>query len=92
MKKDAIVQFVMNQNPAIGRNQAHGAVSDVFMIISEQLMMGCPVSVAGFGKFEVAKRASRNARNPKTGEKIVIPERQVVRFRPAKQLRELVDG
>jgi len=43
-----------------------------------------------FGVFEVVERKARTGRNPQTGKKIKIPARKVVRFKPAKALKEAV--
>lgn len=48
------------------------------------------VSIRGLGKFKVATRAARQARNPATGETISVPEKRVVKFSPAKALREAI--
>jgi nucleoid DNA-binding protein len=44
------------------------------------------VELRGFGVFEVKKRAARNARNPRTGEKVFVPERLVVKFTPGSEM------
>ena len=43
-----------------------------------------------FGVFEVEHRAARRARNPHTGEKIIAPARNVVTFKPGREMKELV--
>ena len=57
--------------------------------IEEALQKGEKVGIVGFGTFAVAKRAAREARNPRTGETLRIPEKKVVRFRPGKGLMEI---
>ena len=57
--------------------------------IEEALQKGEKVGIVGFGTFAVAKRAAREARNPRTGETLRIPEKKVVRFRPGKDLMEI---
>jgi integration host factor subunit beta len=42
----------------------------------------------GFGTFLVKSKPARNGRNPRTGESIQIPEKQVAIFRPGKAFRE----
>jgi len=46
--------------------------------------------IPGFGTFKVVPRAPRNGRNPQTGEVIQIPGCNVVKFVPAKDLKEAV--
>lgn len=44
------------------------------------------IELRGFGVFEVKKRAARNARNPRTGEKLFVPDKLVVTFQPGKEM------
>jgi DNA-binding protein HU-beta len=46
----------------------------------------------GLGVFEVVKRPRRKGRNPRTGETLVIKAHKVVRFRPAKSLKDSVNS
>jgi integration host factor subunit beta len=59
--------------------------------ISETLCKGGRVEVRGFGSFSLHYKASRNARNPKTGEKVVTEPKYSAHFKPGKSLRERVN-
>ena len=48
------------------------------------------MSLTGFGKFSVAERAARQARDPRSGEPVEVPERVVPRFSPAAALKNAV--
>ncbi len=48
------------------------------------------IELRNFGVFEVKKRAARKARNPRTGDKVFVPEKNVVTFKPGKEMEELV--
>ena len=50
------------------------------------------ITLVGFGTFSVSHRAERTGRNPKTKEEITIPAKNVVRFKPGKELNDLVNG
>jgi nucleoid DNA-binding protein len=50
------------------------------------------VELRNFGVFEVKKRKSRQARNPRTGEKVVVGERMVVAFKPGRVVEERVSN
>jgi DNA-binding protein HU-beta len=45
----------------------------------------------GFGTFSVSKRKARTGRNPRTGESIKIPARNVVKFSAGKEFKEMVN-
>ncbi len=48
------------------------------------------IELRNFGVFEVKKRAPRMARNPRTGDKVYVPAKNVVTFKPGKEMEELV--
>ena len=48
------------------------------------------IELRNFGVFEVKKRAPRKARNPRTGDKVFVPAKNVVTFKPGKEMEELV--
>jgi nucleoid DNA-binding protein len=48
------------------------------------------VELRNFGVFEVRWRKARNGRNPRTGEKIIVPKRCTVTFKPGLVMEERV--
>lgn len=48
------------------------------------------IELRNFGVFEVKSRAPRKARNPRTGDKVYVPSKNVVTFKPGKEMEELV--
>jgi nucleoid DNA-binding protein len=48
------------------------------------------IELRNFGVFEVKQRAPRKARNPRTGDKVYVPSKNVVTFKPGKEMEELV--
>ncbi len=48
------------------------------------------IELRNFGVFEVKRRAPRKARNPRTGDKVSVPAKNVVTFKPGKEMEELV--
>lgn len=49
-------------------------------VVNEQLHHGTSVSIPGFGIFKPSIRKARTARNPKTGEPVAVPQKQVTKF------------
>ena len=69
-----------------------GAVIDgMIATISYTLKKGDPIDIRGFGRFKVVWRKERNARNPKTGEPVFVPARNMPVFRCSKELRNYVN-
>jgi DNA-binding protein HU-beta len=58
--------------------------------IQNALKAGQKVSVAGLGTFVVKEKKARVARNPKTGESVNVPAKKAPKFRPGKELKEIV--
>ena len=48
------------------------------------------IELRNFGVFEVKLRKPRKARNPRTGEKVDVPAKAVVTFKPGKEMEERV--
>src|SRR5690606_30295490 len=48
------------------------------------------IELRNFGVFEVKKRAARKARNPRTGDRVEVPAKWVVTFKPGKEMEEKV--
>jgi DNA-binding protein HU-beta len=64
---------------------------DAFIeIVSDSLSQDKEVSIPGFGKFYVSKRAAREGINPQTKEKIQIPATKVPLFKAGKGLKEKI--
>jgi len=90
MKKDGLVEAVMNAAGLETKKQAQQAVDAFFDTIVKTLAKGEEVGITGFGVFRVVKRAARMGVNPKTGEKIQIAASIKPKFRAGKVLKEAV--
>jgi nucleoid DNA-binding protein len=65
-------------------------VETTFDAIIQTLITEGRVELRNFGIFQVRSRAARSARNPKTGEKVEVPERLGVIFKAGKEMEERV--
>ena len=65
-------------------------VQKTFDAIVETLVEERRIELRNFGVFEVKRRAPRKARNPRTGDKVYVPSKNVVTFKPGKEMEELV--
>ena len=79
--------------------QVKEIVQRVFDGITETLVEEGRIELRNFGVFEVKKRKPRKARNPRTGEKVKVPGKMVVTFKPGlemveriRQLKKLPNG
>jgi len=65
-------------------------VQSTFDAIIETLLSEKRIELRNFGVFEVRERRARKARNPRTGERVFVPGRMVVSFKPGKVMESLI--
>ncbi|HEY4232735.1 MAG TPA: HU family DNA-binding protein [Lacipirellulaceae bacterium] len=89
MTKKEIVKTISEE---IGMTQlkTKEIVQKTFNAIVNTLVEDHRIELRNFGVFEVKRRAARKARNPRTGEKVFVPEKFVVTFKPGKEMEEKV--
>ena len=90
MTKADLIEEV-SQAGQLTRRDAEVVVETVFESMSQALARGEKIELRGFGSFRVQERKARRARNPKTGEEVDVPARKVPRFRPGRDMRELLN-
>ncbi len=74
----------------LNKKEARDLVHLFFQELVASLAVGKPVKLSGFGNFYLRDKKERPGRNPRTGEKIPVPARRVVTFRPGKKLQARV--
>jgi len=70
---------------------SEGAVNILFDNIKGALTAGDKVEIRGFGSFLLKHYGAYTGRNPKTGEQVMVPEKNLPFFRSGKDLRKKVD-
>lgn len=63
-------------------------VSSVISIMTQQLQDGNTVAIQGFGTFEVRKKLERISINPATQQRMLIPPKLVLIYKPSAILKE----
>ena len=66
-------------------------LEDVFQIILKNIISEKKVKISKFGTFILRKKKERKGRNPKTKEEKIISERNVILFKPSKELKEYIN-
>ncbi len=89
MTKKEIVKTISDE---IGMTQlkTKEIVQKTFHAIVETLVEERRIELRNFGVFEVRERKPRKARNPRTGDKVFVPAKFVVTFKPGKEMEERV--
>jgi DNA-binding protein HU-beta len=75
----------------VSKAQAEKLLNATLSSINEGLTSDANLTLVGFGTFSVVKRAARKGRNPQTGKTIKIPAKNVVKFKPGKNLKDAVN-
>ncbi|MDT7928115.1 MULTISPECIES: integration host factor subunit beta [unclassified Tepidimonas] len=91
MNRSDLFEALAERHPHLTATDAEVAVKTLLEAMAESLIAGQRIEIRGFGSFSVAERAARQARNPRTGERVAVPPKRVPHFKPGKALREAVD-
>ena len=91
LTKADLTDAVYERHGGLTKNEAADIVDAIFQTVKTTLGDGRPVKIKNFGTFEVMRRKGRMGVNPASGEKMFIPPRKGLAFRPAERLKEVVD-
>ncbi len=91
MTKSELIASLAARYPQLVAKDAELAVKTILEAMAESLAQGQRIEIRGFGSFSLNYRPPRTGRNPKTGAKVSVPEKQVPHFKAGKELRERVD-
>ena len=90
MTRDQMVEGVM-RSAGISKANVNRFYDGLVELARKQLLTNKEFVLPGLGVLRVRTRAARVARNPRTGEKVNVPRKKVVRFRAYKDLRDMLN-
>ena len=88
-KKDLVNLIYMQLG--FSKKISENLIEDFFLDIINNLKNEKTLKLSKFGTFSVRNKKSRIGRNPKTKEKKIISERNVVLFKPSKEFKNLIN-
>jgi integration host factor subunit beta len=91
MTKSELITQLSDKFSQLVHKDAELSVKTIIDSLSNTLSKGGRVEIRGFGSFSLNHRPARLGRNPKTGEKVNVPEKFVPHFKPGKELKIKVD-
>lgn len=71
--------------------ETEAIIEGFFKTVIESLKDGKGIEIRGFGSYKVKKKNPRQARNPKTGEQVFVPEHYVPTFKFSKEFKDIVN-
>lgn len=90
VKADLVAKVQEKLN--LSGKQAVEIVDAVLETMTETLVAGHDLKISGFGNFTLKDKPSRQGKNPQSGEKITIPARRALAFKPGKALKDNING
>lgn len=91
MTKSELISRLAARFPQLVTKDAELSVKTIIDAMARSLAKGERIEIRGFGSFDLNYRPPRTGRNPKSGEKVKVPEKYVPHFKAGKEMRERVD-
>jgi|TARA_B110000967_G_C18884659_1_gene563222 integration host factor subunit beta len=91
MTKSQLINLLAGRFSQLVHKDAELSVKIILDAMSGSLMKKKRIEIRGFGSFSLNYRSPRIGRNPKSGEKVNVPEKYVPHFKAGKELRARVD-
>jgi len=89
--KSELIAILTDRYPQLSGRDVGDAVNAILDAMTQAMVCGQRIEIRGFGSFSLSLRAPRVGRNPKSGENVQVPGKQVPHFKAGKELRERVD-
>ena len=81
---------LMAERCDITKKDATEEYENVFGVLAEVLSEGNEVAIPDLGRFKIAERPARTARNPRTGETVDVPAKKTMKLQLTKSIKEAV--
>ncbi len=81
---------VVAEKTALTQGQAGEVIQLALETIAEAIVKEGRLELRNFGVFEIKHRAARKARDPRTGDTMDVPARNVVVFRAGRALEDAI--
>lgn len=91
MIKSQFISSVASKVSPYSEKDAEFIVNSILDIMKEAMLNGDRIEIRGFGSMSLCHYKARKARNPKTGEVVITPDKCALHFTPGKALKKRVD-
>tara|TARA_B110000971_G_scaffold127516_1_gene130464 strand:- start:361 stop:639 length:279 start_codon:yes stop_codon:yes gene_type:complete len=91
MTKSQLINLLATRFSQLVHKDAELSVKSILDAMSDSLNNNKRIEIRGFGSFSLNYRPAQIGRNPKSGEKVNVPEKNVPHFKAGKELKARVD-
>jgi integration host factor subunit beta len=91
MVKSELITRIVSKFQQLPEKDVELSINQILENMSSALEKNGRIEIRGFGSFSLHYRPSRNAHNPRTGEKVVTIHKYAPHFKPGKQTRERIN-
>ncbi len=89
MNKSDLSRRIHEAHGGLSYLESQKIVDFILETIKGRLTLGEKVLLSGFGCFNVVRRRAKKGVNPQTGEPVLIPGRNSIKFKPSKNLKSV---
>ena len=90
--KSKLLKQLSNNYPNFLRKDLEKFTDIILNEIKRALKRGDRVELRGFGVFSTKIQKERISRNPKTGEKVAVPEKKVIAWKMSKEMFKKINN
>lgn len=91
MVKSKLIARIISKFQQLPEKDVELGINEILEHMGDALAEGQRIEIRGFGSFSLHHRPSRNAHNPRTGEKVVTLPKYALHFKAGKELRDRVN-
>tara|TARA_Y100001936_G_scaffold206335_1_gene210686 strand:- start:145 stop:426 length:282 start_codon:yes stop_codon:yes gene_type:complete len=92
LSRQNLIKKLKKKYPSLNNKELEEVINIFCETIENELKQGRKIELRGFGTFFIKKvKEKYNARNPNTKELIYVPEKNKVRFRPSRKLKNFIN-
>ena len=90
--KSKLLKQLSNSYPNFLKKDLSKFTDIILNEIKRSLKRGDSVELRGFGRFSIKTQKSSIRRNPKTGEKVAVPEKKVISWKMSKEMFKKINN
>ncbi len=88
----SLIKNLKKKNPSLNNKEIEEIINSFCETIVNGLKLGRKIELRGFGTFFIKRiKEKYNARNPNTNKLIYVPEKNKVRFKPSRKLKNFIN-